>query len=206
MSFSSRSVHDFIHSLASAAPTPGGGTAAAIAGAMGTGLFAMVAGLTRTRGNSDEERTALAAARARLLPLADDLERCADRDSDAFNAVMAAYRLPKGTDEEKAARKSAVGEAMRGATAAPLETVRLATQALEIGETVARFGNLSAASDAGVGCGLLVAAAEGAAANVRVNLDALSDESYRNAASAETAALLERVHASQARFAAAARA
>ena len=116
MSFSTLSLHDFIQALASAQPTPGGGSAAAVAGAMGTGLLIMVAGLPRTRGNSDEERAELAAVRERLLPLADALERCADHDSEAFNAVMAAYRLPKSSDEEKAARKAAITSGMRAAT------------------------------------------------------------------------------------------
>ena len=158
MSFSTLSLHDFIQALASAQPTPGGGSAAAVAGAMGTGLLIMVAGLPRTRGNSDEERVELAAVRERLLPLADALERCADHDSEAFNAVMAAYRLPKASDEEKAARKAAITSAMRAATEAPLDTLRLAVEALESAETVATMGNPSAASDAGVGAGLLLAA------------------------------------------------
>ena len=164
MSFSTLSLHDFIQALASAQPTPGGGSAAAVAGAMGTGLLIMVAGLPRTRGNSDEERAELAAVRERLLPLADALERCADHDSEAFNAVMAAYRLPKSSDEEKAARKAAITSAMRAATEVPLDTLRLAVEALESAETVATMGNPSAASDAGVGAGLLLAAANGAAA------------------------------------------
>lgn len=203
MSFASLSVHDFIHSLASAAPTPGGGTAAAIAGAMGTGLLIMVAGLPRTRGNTDEERVSLAETSARLRPLTEALERCADRDTEAFNAVMAAYRQPKATDADKAARKSAIGEAMRGATEAPLETLDLAVAALELGEVVARFGNPSAASDAGVGVGLLAAAAEGAAANVRVNLDSLADEAFREAARQRMERLLARADEHRARIRAA---
>ena len=81
MSFSTLSLHDFIQALASPQPTPGGGTAAAVAGAMGVGLLMMVAGLPRTRGNTDDERSTLAAVRDRLVPLADALEQCADRDS-----------------------------------------------------------------------------------------------------------------------------
>ena len=192
MSFSTLSLHDFIQALASAQPTPGGGSAAAVAGAMGTGLLIMVAGLPRTRGNSDEERAELAAVRERLLPLADALERCADHDSEAFNAVMAAYRLPKSSDEEKAARKAAITSAMRAATEAPLDTLRLAVEALESAETVATMGNPSAASDAGVGAGLLLAAANGAAANVRINLEGLADVDYRAAATQRMDRLLTR--------------
>jgi formiminotetrahydrofolate cyclodeaminase len=192
MSFSTLSLHDFIQALASAQPTPGGGSAAAVAGAMGTGLLIMVAGLPRTRGNTDEERAELAAVRERLLPLADALERCADHDSEAFNAVMAAYRLPKSSDEEKAARKAAITSGMRAATEAPLDTLRLAVEALESAETVATMGNPSAASDAGVGAGLLLAAANGAAANVRINLEGLADVDYRAAATQRMDRLLAR--------------
>jgi formiminotetrahydrofolate cyclodeaminase len=192
MSFSTLSLHDFIQALASAQPTPGGGSAAAVAGAMGTGLLIMVAGLPRTRGNSDEERAELAAVRERLLPLADALERCADHDSEAFNAVMAAYRLPKSSDEEKAARKAAITSAMRAATEVPLDTLRLAVEALESAETVTTLGNPSAASDAGVGAGLLLAAANGAAANVRINLEGLADVDYRAAATQRMDRLLAR--------------
>jgi formiminotetrahydrofolate cyclodeaminase len=192
MSLSNLTVRDFLGALAGAEPTPGGGTAAAIAGAMGASLLMMVAGLNRTRGNTDEERAALADVRDRLAPLAEALVRAADRDAEAFDAVMAAYRRPKSTDDEKAARKAAIAEAMRGATDMPLETLRLAAAALDLGETVARLGNPSAASDAGVGAGLLAAAAEGAAANVRINLDSAGDEAYRRAAGSEMEALVAR--------------
>jgi formiminotetrahydrofolate cyclodeaminase len=204
MSFSTLSVHDFIQALASAEPTPGGGTAAAVAGAMGAGLLMMVAGLSRTRGNTDDERAALAAVRDRLMPLIEALERCADRDTDAFNAVMAAYRLPKASDAEKSARKAAIASAVKGATDVPLETLRLAVDALESADTVVRLGNPSAASDAGVGAGLLAAAARGAAANVRINLDGLGDDEYRTSATRQMEALVARVGAAEDRLRAAA--
>jgi len=185
MSFSSLSLSEFLDALASAEPTPGGGTASAVTGAMGTALLVMVAGLPKTRTNTDDARATLDAVRAELVPLRSSLEVCADRDAEAFNAVIAAYRLPKSTDEEKAARKTAVARAMQGATEVPLQTLRLASRALDLGETVARHGNPSAASDAGVAASLLHAACEGAAANVRVNLGAWSDEKFRSEAGAE---------------------
>jgi formiminotetrahydrofolate cyclodeaminase len=164
----------------------------------------MVAGLSRTLGNSDDERAALAAVRDRLQPIVEALERSADRDAEAFNAVMAAYRLPKASDAEKAARKAAIATAMKGATEVPLETLRLAVDALESAETVARIGNPSAASDAGVGAGLLAAAARGAAANVRTNLDGLSDDEYRPSATQQMEALVARVRNAELRLSAAA--
>lgn len=199
MSFAARSLHDFIQALASPQPTPGGGTAAAAAGAMGVGLLMMVAGLPRTRGNTDEERTILATVREQLAPLADALEQCADRDAEAFDAVMAAYRLPKASDEEKDARRAAIAAAMRSATEAPLETLRLVVEALESVETVASIGNASATSDVGVGGALLMAAATGAAANVRINLDGLADDAYRAEATGRLDALMMRARAADAR-------
>lgn len=145
----------------------------------------MVAGLPKTRTNTDEERAALASVRERLVPIRDALERSADADASAFDEVLAAYRLPKVTDEEKAARKAAIQLAMRHAIEAPLETLRLAAEALDLAETVARHGVPSASSDVGVAAGLLLAAAEGGAANVRVNLGSVSDPSSRDQWAAE---------------------
>jgi formiminotetrahydrofolate cyclodeaminase len=195
MSLASLSVHEFIEILASPTPTPGGGTAAAIAGAMGAGLLMMVAGLPRTRGNADDERAALAPARDTLAAARKALEHLADRDSHAFEAVMAAYRLPKGTDDEKAARKAAVGAALEQASDVPLDTLRRAVEALEVGATVARLGNPSASSDVLVGVGLLLAAAEGAAANVRVNLAGIGNTAYAAAAAGELERLMARAAA-----------
>ena len=189
-SFSSLSLGQFLESLASAQPTPGGGTAAAVTGAMGTALLVMVSSLPKTRTGSDVDKTALAEARGRLVPLMTEFQTCADRDSASFDAVLAAFRLPKGTDEEKATRRVKVQEAFREATEAPLATLRLAVGALDEAEAVARHGVASAASDVGVGSGLLLAAAEGAAANVRINLTSLSDEAFRERAEAETKELL----------------
>lgn len=161
-------------------------------GAMGTALLAMVAGLPKTKANTAEERTALDEARGRLLPLRAALERAADRDTEAYDIVLAAYRMPKATDEEKAARSAAIQAGFRAATEAPLETLRLATEALEVGAIVARHGLPSAASDVGVGASLLVAAAEGAAANVRINLDSLKDLAFREEAARRADDLLAR--------------
>lgn len=202
-SFSTVTVQHLIDALKSPEPTPGGGTASAIAGAMGVALLVMVAGLTRTRGGTDEERQTLSAVRASLEPIAPSLQACADGDTDAFNQVMAAYRRPKATDEEKAARKAAVQQALKAATDVPLETLRLATVAMELGESVARHGNAAAASDVGVAASLLRAAAEGAAANVRINLEGLADEDYKTSAGVEAEQLLVRTEDARTRLLAA---
>ena len=172
----------FLDALASAEPTPGGGTAAAIAGAMGASLLMMVAGLAKSRTGSEQERVALAEARAALTSVRDRLIALADTDTDAFNQVMAAYRLPKATDQEKGARKDAIQQALKAATTTPLDILRAASDALRLGRVVKEHGNPAAASDVDVGLGLLRAAADGAAANVNINLESIQDEAFRKTA------------------------
>lgn len=183
--FTDLTVAQLLAALASPNPTPGGGTAAAIAGAMGTSLLVMVAGLAKSRNNLDDEKAALAQARAALEPVSTQLMDLADADTQAFNEVMAAYRLPKATDEDKAARTQSIQAALRGATEVPLETLRACATALAHSRAVADYGNQSAESDVGVAIGLLKAAAEGAAANVLINLTGLKDEAFTGATEAE---------------------
>ncbi|HWI17754.1 MAG TPA: cyclodeaminase/cyclohydrolase family protein [Vicinamibacterales bacterium] len=189
--FTDMTVAQLLAALSNSEPTPGGGTAAAIAGAMGTSLLVMVTGLAKSKTNTDEEKSALAGARAALEPLGGRLTQLADADTESFNAVMAAFRLPKTTDEEKAARTAAIQLALRGATTVPLETLRACIEAIDHGRTVAAHGNRSASSDVGVAIGLLKAAADGAAANVRINLASLKDASFVSATEAETARLTQ---------------
>ncbi|MEZ5289436.1 MAG: cyclodeaminase/cyclohydrolase family protein [Vicinamibacterales bacterium] len=203
MSFSTQTLDQFLEALSRPEPTPGGGTASAVAGAMGTSLLVMVAGLTKTRANTDAEHATLAAVRGSLSPLAPALLQAADRDAEAFDAVMAAFRLPRATDEDKAARKTAIQRAFRAATETPLETLRLVANGMELGETVARLGNPAAASDVKVAAGLLDAAAAGAAANVRINLESLADDDFRTGAGLEVDQLLGRAGEARSRLEAA---
>jgi len=108
MKFADLTVARFLEALASSDPTPGGGTAAAVAGAMATSLLVMVTGLAKSNSNRDEEKSALAAARQALQPLGTTLASLADADAAAFDEVMGAYRLAKATTEEKTARSAAV--------------------------------------------------------------------------------------------------
>jgi methenyltetrahydrofolate cyclohydrolase len=178
-SFSKSTLSDFLNAVASPDPTPGGGSVAAIAGAMGSSLLMMVAGLTRTRHNTERERTDLSAARVALLPLRDRLLSLADTDTEAYDQVTAAYKLPKATEADKVARTEAIQRALRAATLAPLDTLRAAVETLEPAKIVARSGNRSAASDVGVAIGLIEAAAQGASMNVRANLDSIHDERFK---------------------------
>ena len=179
--FADQSVTAFLDALASPEPTPGGGTASAMGGAMGTALLMMVAGLPRTRANTDEERARLHETRTALAALRDRLVDLADVDADAYRQVMAAYRLPKTSDEEKAARRQAVQQALGAATESPLSALKAVAEAGRASRIVAVHGNRSAVSDVRVALELLEAAAAGAAANVETNLVSLDDESYRKA-------------------------
>ena len=189
MTLVKRSVEDLLAAFRAPDPTPGGGSAAALAGAMGAALFAMVAGLPKSKAATAEDAERLAAAGARCAALADELRTLVDRDSDAYAQVMAAFRRPKGTDEEKAARSAAIQEAMRGATAAPLAVMRACAAAAEQGVVVAAMGNPSASSDAAVAFELLGAGLRGARLNVEINLESIKDAEYADKARAEAAEL-----------------
>jgi formiminotetrahydrofolate cyclodeaminase len=177
--FADQSISAFLDALASAEPTPGGGTAAAVGGAIGVSLLMMVAGLPKTRGQIDAERVELGETRAALKKICDRLLTLADTDTEAYNKVTAAYRLPKSTDEEKAGRKQSIQRAMEGATEAPLDILRAVAEAMTHAKAVSALGNPAAASDVKVALELLEAAAAGAAANVEINLTALDDEAFR---------------------------
>jgi formiminotetrahydrofolate cyclodeaminase len=188
--FADMTVAQLLEALSSPNPTPGGGTAAAIAGAMGASLLMMVAGLAKSRNNTDEEKAALTTARAALAPLASRLTGLADADAESFDRVMAAYRLPKITDDEKTARTQAIQGALQGATTVPLDTLRACADAIVQSTIVAAHGNRSATSDVGVAVALLRAAAAGAHANVQANLGGLKDEGFKTDTAAEAARLL----------------
>jgi formiminotetrahydrofolate cyclodeaminase len=190
--FAELTVSDFLSALSSSSPTPGGGTASAIAGAIGASLLLMVAGLEKSKTGSEEERLLLADSKRALVPLRSRLIELADADTAAFNEVMDAYRMSKANDEEKAARAEVIQRALWRATEVPLDTLRVCADALEYGPVVARCGNPTAASDVGVGVRLLEAAAGGAEANIRVNLKGIRDESLKGDAERDAARLLER--------------
>jgi methenyltetrahydrofolate cyclohydrolase len=185
----SKTVRELLDAFSSPAPTPGGGSAAALTGAISASLLAMVASMPKTKHGSPEDREALDAAHPELLSLRAQLVDLIDRDAAAYDMVVAAYRLPKATDDEKTARKAAIGRAMRAATDVPLETARAAAALARHARTVAGHGNQNAASDVGVASSLAAAAFSGAAMNVDINLDGVGDPAYAAATRTELAAL-----------------
>lgn len=178
MRLTDQTVHRFLEAIRSATPTPGGGSASALSGAMGASLLAMVAALPKSRATSVEDSNRLTAAGGRCAGLAADLEALVQRDSDAYDAVLAAYKRPKGTVEEKAARAAAIQSAFRAAIAAPLDVMSACAAAAEQGIVIARLGLASASSDVQVGIELLTAALRGAKLNVETNLASVKDAEY----------------------------
>jgi glutamate formiminotransferase/formiminotetrahydrofolate cyclodeaminase len=182
---------DFLAALASERATPGGGTAAAAVAAAGAALVAMVARLTAGR-----KEYASAQERMRVIVGEADGGRdallgLADRDADAFDGVMAAYRLPKETDQEKAARSAAIERALSWAAQVPLEVARRAVSLMDLAREVTANGVATAASDGATAAYILSAAAEGALANVLINLGSMKDPDQSSATRAEANALQE---------------
>jgi methenyltetrahydrofolate cyclohydrolase len=178
MKLTDLTVTEFLAALRSSAPTPGGGSAAAAAGAMAASLLAMVAAMTKHRAPSAEDATRFRAAGDRCAAVAERLTMLVDEDSRAYDGVMAAFRLPKASDEEKTIRSAAIQEALTAAANTPLEVMKAALDAAENAVPIAEFGNPNAASDVGVALELLSAAQRGAAMNVAINLESLKDADY----------------------------
>ncbi|HEY5619489.1 MAG TPA: cyclodeaminase/cyclohydrolase family protein [Vicinamibacterales bacterium] len=176
---------DLLDAFASNEPVPGGGSAAALAGAVGASLLIMVAGIATTRTGTPEEAADLAEASGRLRPIRDTLAALIQQDSDAYTAVLEAMRLPKGTSAEKRERGAAIEAAMIQATEAPLDTMRCCQQALRGATIVAANGNRNAATDTAAGVELLVAGLRSAGLNVDVNLDSVSDAAFASRAAEE---------------------
>jgi formiminotetrahydrofolate cyclodeaminase len=187
--FADLSLNAFLDVLASPEPTPGGGTASAVAGAIGVSLLVMVSALPKSRTNTDAERIALREAGATLASVRDTFVALADTDADAYKQVLAAYRLPKSGDTEKSSRTEAVQRALRAATEAPVETLRAATVAMQHARVVAEHSNRNAVSDVRVALELIEASAAGGAANVEINLPGLDDEALKQAMAADVLAL-----------------
>ena len=159
-------------------PVPGGGSAAALAGALAASLGAMVGVLTAGKAGYEAVSDEAAALRTQAEGLQAALVRAAAEDAAAFEAVMAAMALPRASDEEKAARREAMQAALKGATGAPLAAAKRCIEAGELCVRLLAIGNKNASSDAAVGTLLAATGAEGALLNVAINLGSIKDEAY----------------------------
>lgn len=185
MTLSQQPFTDLLRAFRSPDPTPGGGSASALAGAVGASLLAMVAALPKSRAETDEDMRRLRGAGERCAAVSDRLAALMEEDSRAYDAVVAAFKLPKASDPEKSTRTIRIQEALRGATEVPLEVMRVCADAIEQGTVVAQFGNANARSDVQVGLELLRAGLRGGGLNVEINLDGLKDAAYVIAVRAE---------------------
>lgn len=180
MSLASKPLQDFLTELASAEPVPGGGSVAALSGALAASLVAMVCRLTIGRKGYESVSAELEAILLSAESLQYQLRELMQADINAYARVMDGYKLPKATDAEKTARGHAVQDALKHASDVPLTVAERCADALALTEIVAQKGNKNAASDAGVGALMAEAGLRGAALNVSINLGAIRDEAYVN--------------------------
>ena len=182
----------FIDTLGSSAPAPGGGSVASLCGAMSTALSAMVGSLTTGKKGYEAQFDAHCSNSVKAQALKDAFLADIDNDTAAFNAIMAAMKLPKKTAQDQAARREAMTEATRLAIEVPLGVLERSVEAIACAE-VAATGNKNARSDAGVAALTAQASAEGAFYNVLINLDGFDDEAYAAAATARAEEALAEV-------------
>lgn len=179
-------VKDFLAELKSASPAPGGGSAAALTGAVGAALAVMVGNLTLGNARYPEAQDEVKALLPQLEEQLARLQRYVDEDTAVFNQVMAAYRRPKATEEEQAVRRQAAQQALKQAASLPMTVAECCREVLELAGRMLAIGNANAASDAAVAGRLAHAAMWAAIYNVRINLGSIKDQEF-------AAAMKERV-------------
>jgi methenyltetrahydrofolate cyclohydrolase len=185
------SVDEFLRRLASGDATPGGGSASALGGALGAALVSMVCNLTVGRERYAATETEVREIRDAATELIIRLRSGIEEDAAAYDRVMEAYRLPRGTDEEKASRSAAIQDATREAALVPLGLAEASADVIELAERALGKTNPNAVSDLAVAALFGLASLDGAAANVEINLGSLRDEAVREE-------LAERLAAAQA--------
>ena len=193
MKLADMQVTQFCDVLASDAPAPGGGSTAALEGALGAALTAMVCGLTtvgKSREKYAEYQEFVLASQKKALDLKARFMDVMDRDTEAFNVVSAAFGMPKATDEEKAARSAAIQKGLEGCTRTPFEMMELAAETLELTAELLGKTNDSAASDLGVSALSMRAAIQGAWLNVLINIGSLKNKELAEDYSKKGEALL----------------
>lgn len=172
----------FLNEVDSNSPAPGGGSVSALASSLGVSLGRMVAHLSfgkkKYEANSDETKSAFVKNFDELLKIKDELNVLIDKDSEAYNTVMAAFKLPKETEEEKAIRNAEIQKCTKFAIQTPYDIVVLSGKAISLLGTILEYGNQNAITDIGVGTMLLMTGLEGGILNVKVNLSSIEDTEY----------------------------
>ena len=190
-----KTVNEFIDEVASNSPAPGGGSVAALAGALGAALTAMVTNLTIGKKKYLSVQGEMESVLKQSETLCASFSKLIDDDAEAFNTVMSAFNLPKETEEEKTKRAEAIQQATKNATEVPLRVMQLCEQALALTQAAAEKGNVNSISDAGVAALMLHAACLGAKLNVQINLGSLKDSPFVQETTSHTETLSIRVEA-----------
>ncbi len=178
MIYGNQKIDEFLAVLASSAPVPGGGSVAALAGALGASLLTMVGEITMGK-KKPEDKTPVEAALKALEPMRRRFVELIDEDAAAFEKVMEAFKMPKEDDAQQQARKEAIEAATIGAAVVPRETARTALAALEAGAALAELGSKSAVSDVACGSLCLEASARAASYNIKINLAGIENAGER---------------------------
>lgn len=178
-------VKDFLNKVAGSDPVPGGGSIAALNGAIASALAAMVANLTIGKKNYADCEELMKQIAERAAGLKEEFVADVDRDSEAYDRVFACFKMPKATDEEKAARSAAIQEATKFAAQVPMEVARRAYGLMDTIAQVARKGNQNAVTDACVAMMAARSAVLAALMNVRINFGSLKDKEFALAMQAE---------------------
>ncbi len=172
-------IAEYLERLSAKTPTPGGGSAAAIAGSLGAALVNLVSKLTVGKKGYEAVAAEMKQLEKQARELLNRLVELADQDSAAFEGVLSAYRLPKEIPQEEKRRAEAIEAALKHATEVPFKTAEACKAVLEMAEKVAEKGSRSAVSDAGAACLLAEGAAHAALLNVEINLRGVQDEKFR---------------------------
>ncbi len=171
-------INDFFNEVASAAPAPGGGSVSAAASTLGAALTSMVSRLTVSKKKYKEVHDEISAILSRSEALREELADLIIKDKEAFEKVMAAFKLPKDSEEEIKARAAEIEDANKGAALVPLKIAEKALEVLSLSKVVAEKGNVNSVTDAGVGSLMAKAGMDGAILNVRINLAGLDDKDF----------------------------
>lgn len=192
MTFRDQTIDAFIHELSSKAPIPGGGGASALVGALSASLTHMVAALTVGKPKYAAVEQEMNDLLLQTEALADRFLALMDEDASAFEPLAQAYRLPKETEAEKAAKSLRMEAALKSAVEPPLEIMETCAQALPLIAFCAEKGSVVAVSDAGVAASLCRAALEGASLNVLINTQGMQDKAYAESLNSRARSLLSR--------------
>ena len=176
--YENTTISAFLEELSSAAPAPGGGSVAALSGAMAASLVLMVCNLTIGKEKFAEGEQEIKDIREDALNLRQELMNAVDEDIQAYNGVIGCYRLPKGTQEEKSRRKEQLQTALKQANEVPYRTAKTCYRVLELNRHLPQIGNPNAVSDVAVSAQLAEAALQSALYNVDINCNYIKDDTY----------------------------